>query len=635
MKRLILTLATVAVASGAYAYTERNLIASKASKDDLKQMLVTDQKWVPYPAYADRAGWDALLGSKKDYYIKRGEKALKHDWPRVKATDYLEYERSGNRRIMEDPMGANNTAVADLLMAELAEGKGRFIDQLINGVYAAAEATSWALSAHTVVQPSHRSIQAYDYPVLDLVSGDMGNLYSWVHYFMNEEFDKVDPEISRRLRHELKTRVIDPYLTVDTWWWDGSRKYSGRMLNNWSPWCLGNILMTAMLMEEDSERYADVAYNTMLGMDKFLNYVKGDGACEEGPSYWGHAAGKTLDYIDLLKLATGGQVDMSDSKLIRDMGEYIAKSYVGDGWVVNFADASARGGGDPYLVYRYGDALDSDLLKSFASLMSKGKEAPNNGRDMFRTLQSLEIANEIANASPELPRPALTWYPETEFCYLATPEGLFVAAKGGFNDESHNHNDVGTFSVWADNFPILIDAGVGTYTRQTFSGERYKIWTMQSGWHNLPVINGVEQPHGREYKASDAKASKGHFELNIATAYPEAAKVKNWKRAYDVKKREVKVTDAYELEEVNAPNVINFLSWGDIDISTPGKVKISVKGHNAEISYDASQMEASLTDQELPDTRLSNVWGPKITRISLTDKRPKAKGAYKYTVKAL
>lgn len=634
MKKIFFVLLALICATGARAYTERNLIASKASKSDLKEMLVPNQKWVTLPAYSDRAGWDALLGDKKDYYIQRGEKALSHNWPRVKATDYLEFERSGNRTIMENPQNANNTAVADLLMAELAEGKGRFIDQLINGVYTAAEMTAWALSAHTPVQKSKRSIQAYDDPVIDLVAGDMGNLYSWVYYFMQPEFDKIDPEISRRLRHEIKTRVLDPYLEVDTWWWDGSRQYSGRMLNNWTPWCLSNILLTSMLMEDDPDRHAEITYLTMLGVDKFLNYIKGDGACEEGPSYWGHAAGKTLDYIDLLKMATGGKIDMSDSKLIRDMGEYIVKSYVGDGWVVNFADASARGGGDPFLVYRYGKAVDSDLLKGFAALMNGGGN-PYNGRDIFRTLQSLSIADELNSATSELPRPTLTWYPETEFCYITTPEGLFFASKGGFNDESHNHNDAGTFSLWADNFPIFIDAGVGTYTRQTFSNERYTIWTMQSGWHSLPVINGVEQRNGRKYKASYVKASEGHFEVNIAGAYPSEAKVKEWKRTYDVKKREVKIADSFTLEEALAPNVINFLSWGDIDTTTPGVVKISVKGHNAQLSYDPAQFDVTVTDQELPDTRLSNVWGPKISRISLTAKKTAAKGNYKYSVKVL
>jgi hypothetical protein len=39
-----------------------------------------------------------------------------------------------------------------------------------------------------------------------------------------------------------------------------------------------------------------------------------------------------------------------------------------------------------------------------------------------------------------------------------------------------------------------------TYTRKTFSSQRYEIWTMQSGYHQLPKINGVDQMQGRQYK---------------------------------------------------------------------------------------------------------------------------------------
>lgn len=634
MKRILLLLVATLTILGASAYTERNLIAGRTNRDQLKEMLVKNQQWVDLPAYSDRAGWDALLGPHKDVLIQRGEKALNHDWPRVKATDYLEFERSGNRRIMEDPLDANNNAVAALLLAELAEGKGRFIDQLINGVYAAAEMTSWSLSAHIPAR-AKRSIQPYDEPVIDLVAGDMGNLYSWVYYFMQPEFDKVNPEISRRLRHEIKTRVLDPYLDYDAWWWDGSRKYDGRMLNNWSPWCLSNVLLTAMLMEEDPDRYADIAWYTLLGTDKFLNYIQGDGACEEGPSYWGHAAGKALDYIDLLSQATGGKLDMSDEKLIRDMGEYIARSYVGDGWVVNFADASAKGGGNPWLVYRYGKATDSDLLKEFAALLYTPGSTPSYGRDMYRNFQGLKVDSELKSYDKPFEQPTSTWYPETEFCYLTTPQGLYFASKGGYNDESHNHNDAGTFSLWADNYPIIIDAGVGTYTRQTFSNERYNIWTMQSGWHNLPVINGYEQPHGRKFKATDVKAGKNSFEANIASAYPEEAGINEWIRGYQVKDREVKVTDRFDLKDATTPNVVNFLTWGTVDATKPGRVAIDANGHRAELTYDPAQFEVKVVDQELPDTRLSNVWGPKISRISLTDRKPARKGTYKYTVKAL
>jgi hypothetical protein len=62
-------------------------------------------------------------------------------------------------------------------------------------------------------------------------------------------------------------------------------------------------------------------------------------------------------------------------------------------------------------------------------------------------------------------------------------------------------NKPGNFIMYADGKPVLIDLGIETYTAKTFSSRRYEIWTMQSGFHNLPTINGVEQKDGRPYAA--------------------------------------------------------------------------------------------------------------------------------------
>ena len=160
------------------AYTERNILQNKTSKEELKTFIVTDQKWVTYPDYGNRNEWDKLFGESKKTVIEKGEKCLDYKWQVVKATDYLEFERTGNRQIMEKPFGDNNQAIMQLLLAELAEGKGRFIDQLINGVFHTCEMTSWALSAHLITQPSHRALPDSQYQLIDLTAGDLGGLCS-------------------------------------------------------------------------------------------------------------------------------------------------------------------------------------------------------------------------------------------------------------------------------------------------------------------------------------------------------------------------------------------------------------------------------------------------------------------------
>ena len=611
------------------AYTERNFLQHVAAQESLAECLVLNQKWVQYPSYKDREGWSRFLGEYKDEIIKNGESLLGYTWKVVKATDYLEFERSGNREIMERPFDDNNQAIVRLMLAELAEGRGRFIDQLINGVFHTCEMTSWALSAHLVTQPTHRALPTPIYPLIDLTAGDLGSLLSWVYYFMHEEFDKIDPEISRRLYRELDERIMKPYLNNDSFWWLAAN-YKGQMVNNWNPWCNSNCLMTFMLLENDVDRLSKAVSRSMQSVDKFLNYVHSDGACEEGPSYWGHASGKCLDYLVLLNRITGGKISIFDNPQIKAMGEYIARSYVGNGWVVNFADASAKGGGDPYLIYRYGKAVKSDILKQFASMQNKGSKISFRGRDLFRILEAFLVEDELCAYQEAYTGVSYTWYPETEFCYVRNKKAFF-AAKGGYNDESHNHNDAGSFSLWVNNMPVIIDAGVGTYTRQTFSSERYTIWTMQSNYHNLPMINGVPQKYGRQYKATEVKATKNSFSANIATAYPDEAGVKKWIRSYTMRSGALVISDRFELNEIKKENVINFLSWGDIIIKD-GVIEISVNGVKGTLKYDTKMFKVKKECVKLTDKKLSSVWGAEVYRLSFIAKEKEQKGCYTFTI---
>ena len=619
-----------------FAYTERNLLQNSVTKEQLKEALVMNGAWVPYPAYSDREGWNSLLNDEdRQTLIKAGEKMLDYKWQVIRATDYLEYERSGERNIMQNPYEANRKAINVLMMAELAEGKGRFIDQLINSVFFSCEMTSWVLSAHLPRQSTKRSIPDWREQIIDLGSGNYGSMLAWVYYFFHDTFDKADPVISLRLRHELQERILDPYMENDREWWMAFYWKPGEIINNWNPWCNSNVLQCYLLLENDRDKLTDAVWRTMQSVDKFINFVKSDGACEEGTSYWGHAAGKMYDYLQILSDGTNGKVSLFNNPMIRRMGEYISRSYVGDGWVVNFADASAKGGGDAPLIYRYGRAVGSEEMMQFAAYLLKGKRPTIPlGNDAFRTLQCVLLNKELEETKPAHNVPACTWYPETEFCYLTNNSGWFLATKGGFNNESHNHNDAGTFSLYINNTPMLIDAGVGTYTRQTFSSERYSIWTMQSNYHNLPMINGVPQRFGQEYKATNVvcKEKQRYFSADISTAYPEEAAVNSWTRAYKLENKRLVITDKFSLKETKAANQVNFLVWGDIDISKAGKVSITVGDEHATLEYPTN-FKATLETIELPDTRLSNVWGKQIYRIVLTDSQKKLEGSYKFIIK--
>lgn len=638
IKKLFTAAALLAVVwLPAQAYEKRNLLENAATEAQVRQYLVTDRKWVPYPAYDDRAGWDQLIGDSKEDIIKAGQQYLDYHWTVVRATDYLEYEKSGNRNTMQNPNNQNARVFSILLMAELAEGKGRFVNDLMNGVLFFSEMTSWAESAHLAVfQKTRRAMPDFREDVLELHQGGMAQMLSWTYYFLKDSFDKIDPMIALRLRHELQKRELDPFMQRDDFWWMGRNYKEGALLNNWTPWCNANALLCFMLLEDNPDTLAKAVYKSMESVDKFLNYVKSDGACEEGPSYWGHASGKLYDYLSELSLITGGKINLFGNEQIRKMGEYIARSYIGDEWVANFADASARAGEvNTSLIYRYGVAVNSKMMKSMAAMREKlyPSKLPSSWMDLYIGLETLRFRPLLNKEKSEFKYPDFTWYPQTEFCYMRSG-GAFLAAKGGFNNESHNHNDVGTFILAFDNVPVMIDAGVGTYTRKTFSKERYTIWTMQSDYHNLPMINGVSEQFGAQYKARNVKADAKSlsFSADIAGAYPTEAAVEHWTRSYQLKKNRLLISDNFILKEAKAPNKVNFLTWGNVDISKKGLVVINVKGITAVLSYDAATFEPSIEKVSLTDPRLSKVWGSEIYRITLTARTTALKGIYNYVI---
>lgn len=214
------------------AYSEKNLLQQKAGYPEVRHSLLPASEWVPYPAYTDREGWEQLTGAYRSRLITAGEQLLTYEWKVVKATDYLEFERSGNRKIMEDPFNANMDALASLLLAELAEGEGRFTGQLINGAYYFCEMTSWVLSAHLNAQHLGRSLPDYTEQVIDLTSSDLGSLLAWTWYFMKDAFDQVNPVVNKRLHTELRKRILTPYMAEDRFWWMAFNLKPGGLVNN-------------------------------------------------------------------------------------------------------------------------------------------------------------------------------------------------------------------------------------------------------------------------------------------------------------------------------------------------------------------------------------------------------------------
>ena len=294
-----------------------------------------------------------------------------------------------------------------------------------------------------------------------------------------------------------------------------------------------------------------------------------------------------------------------------------------------------KGGGDTGLIFRYGKAVDSNKMMGFASYLyiTNHKNLIMRQADIYRTLK-FKILFAIGKYSTVFLRYSV-WYPETELCYTRNKSGFFFAAKGGHNAESHNHNDVGSFLLYYKNQPLFIDVGVGTYTRQTFSEERYSIWTMQSDYHNIPKINGKSQKAGVNYRSKDVKynETKNQFSIDISGAYPQDANVESWIRTYTLGfQGGLEIKDKFILKKVDEENRINFMSMVKPDVSLPGRVIFEMNQEKIQLFYDKKQFMPEIEEIILDDPRLFRTWGNVVYRLILVAKEKKRTGDYKFSI---
>ena len=103
-------------------------------------------------------------------------------------------------------------------------------------------------------------------------------------------------------------------------------------------------------------------------------------------------------------------------------------------------------------------------------------------------------------------------------------------------------------------------------------------------------------------------------------------------RKVSLKHGKVTVRDSYELTESKKPADFNWLTWGDVDITVPGKVTITVQGETVTLSYDGKRLEPVMETIVQDDPPLRKVWGDKIYRVTLRERKASPKGSYTFTV---
>lgn len=549
------------------------------------------------------------------------EKALKTEIKTMPLWNYRQYLESGSVDLYGSLYMDRLRYMFQLGLAEAYEGKGRFTEKLIDYIWAILEMASWVLPEHTVHLPEKGPTKVP--PVCGdryLHGLELGAIYlaadlAWIYTLNKAAIDGVSPLIGERIVYELKNRILRPYINCD-FGWEGDR---GNRVNNWCPWNICGILIVCALIEDDMISRERIVEKALRHLDNFVGGYAEDGGCDEGPSYWGAAGGSMFECLELLYDMSGGKIDVYSEPIIRAIGEYPAKMNISGVHFVNFADSHARGSHDGRLLYRYGKKCGSEVLMAFGDVMSAYNDCPVDFKHPYRTVRTLMSApinkeGIVARAAKSCYLPDLKVM--VERASENPKEGLFLAIKGGNNGEFHNHNDVGSFIVYYDGEPVLIDVGVGGYTRQTFSPQRYELWFMQSRYHNLPMFDGEGEKEGGAYRSEDERydPDERSMTMQLRSAFMPHVGVTSFIRKARFDTDRISICDTVELDRERLCDFV-FMTHREPSVISPGVISLPM---GRQLLFDAEALAAEIEEFDPVGLDSNQAWGtPKLWRIHL------------------
>jgi hypothetical protein len=523
------------------------------------------------PPASSRDTWESLPKDVILQVLTQADRYIDYPWPETTARQFRAYTETGERTGYEAVVNERFQVLNLLILAESIQYTGRYLDTIVDGIWRICEESTWIVPAHNFMyagnpqqNKNHLPLPDVTEVMIDLRAVMVNSALTGAYVLLKEKLDGISPLITKRIKYELERRIIEPFLERDDFWWMNFKTYEGMPVNNHNTYCNTGILFTFLYMVEDAHKRYEGIGKILRSLDIYLNAASPDGGLDEGPGYWGMAGGTLLYALEMLREVSGGVIDIYDEPLIRKIGDYMCKAHIDYPNFVNFADAKAKLSPNPYGLYIFGKRTgNKNLMEMGSFLLKKDREGLDT---MFRRIQlpinihSIFFHNEMASTRGSLPYYKSVYLPDLQVVYLRekenSPEGFFFAAKGGHNDESHNHNDVGNYILYHNGQPVIIDTGVMLYSAKTFNPDtRYSIWINQSQFHNLPVINGKGQAAGAVYRGTDIRYKNGEdvesFSLNLEDAYPEEGSPFEYRRitTFNRKRGEILVEDVFSFSD--------------------------------------------------------------------------------------
>lgn len=447
-----------------------------------------------------------------------GKRLLQEKEPELTFSLFKLFEENGSRVEYEKVYFEKRRRLTTFAMMVLIEPETSvYREELENTIWSICNEYSWSLPAHLLHSNETSTTIEYslDSPMIQQYSIDLfaaETAFSLAEILKLNE-DSLSPLICKRIYEEIYRRIFTSF-TRTTFKWETET-------HNWAAVCAGSIGVAAIHLIKDKEELAIILERVLPAMKCYVSGFQEDGFCLEGYGYWQYGFGYYVYFADLLKKRTFGKVDLFASEKIHQISLFQQRCFLEDHLVVNFSDAvptaSVFLGLSHYLNQIYDDVkVPRQELRAKYTDDHCSRWAPA----LRNLLWFDENAQEKAWGSG-------TFYSKDSGWMISRyhePSGSFsFAAKGGHNDEPHNHNDLGHFILQGKKEVFLKDLGSGLYDKDYFGDKRYTFVGNGSHGHSVPIINHQYQVEGESHFARILRAEAGEevdlFELDLVKAY--------------------------------------------------------------------------------------------------------------------
>lgn len=425
--------------------------------------------------------------------------AAEDTMPELTFAAYRDFADTGNRLRYEDRYFRRRARLAARAAQALLDPAAD-LGPLADTLWSVCDEYTWALPAHE--RHGTRPEQC-----VDLFAAETAHTLAETVAALR---DRLDPRVTERVRDEVERRVFAPYADERPLAWEGFG-------NNLEAVCGGAVGMAALALLGDSPgdraRLGAMLARSRHAMASYLAGFGEDGGCAEGVDYWVYGFGYFVYFAEALRAYSGE--DLLAAPKVREIAAFPHRVALGGGAYVPFSDASERPWLPAGLLTRLAERFGTPPPQAVPSFHD---DHCYRWGHLSRTLAWYRPIPAPAAGETSSHLPDLGW---------VVQRGRYAfAAKGGHNDEPHNHNDLGHFILHTRGESVLDDLGAGEYTAAYFRSGRYDVLQPSALGHSVPVVDGQVQLPGRDRAAKVLRhGSDGGalcFDLDLTSAYEVA-----------------------------------------------------------------------------------------------------------------